>query len=361
MQGPRIVINQYTDSATGHANVSFYGPNNVFLGTFGANVREVDLDPFNGLEGGLYDETNLARVPSHTSTVWLNETQFWNAWNKTADRMAEPDDYYFLVGQNCVDFVSDILWAAGQGLDATAHFISGSLLSVYASMSHFFQFTAIHDVFSDADLPPYLVDGQGQNFFEGMLNVIGQMGGAIIKAIVELTKTSHQERLTSPIVIDLGGDGVETTSLASDPIYFDIDGDGEAEATGWISSDDAFLVMDLNGDQQINSVLEMFGGPNRGDGYAELSLLDSNRDGVLDGADEGFSNLQLWTDLNSNGVTDAGELFALSDKGVASIDLSYMRSSVVDNGNLLGEFSFVGMADGSRRHAVDVYFQYAEA
>lgn len=44
----------------------------------------------------------------------------------------------------------------------------------------------------------------------------------------------------SPIILDLDGDGVETTGVA-DGAYFDHDGNGFAEQTGWASSDDGIL------------------------------------------------------------------------------------------------------------------------
>jgi|GEM_PF-1716704 len=48
-----------------------------------------------------------------------------------------------------------------------------------------------------------------------------------------------------PLVLDLDNDGLETTGLnATNPIYFDQNADGVKTATGWVKSDDAFLVLD---------------------------------------------------------------------------------------------------------------------
>ena len=55
----------------------------------------------------------------------------------------------------------------------------------------------------------------------------------------------------SPLAIDLDGDGVETVSVANG-VYFDHDGNGFAEKSGWISADDALLVRDVNEDGEIN-------------------------------------------------------------------------------------------------------------
>ena len=76
-------------------------------------------------------------------------------------------------------------------------------------------------------------------------------------------KQCHQSVTTatvtrSPIALDLDGDGVETTALA-DGSYFDHDGNGFAEQTGWVSSDDGLLVMDRDGNGTIDSGKELFG------------------------------------------------------------------------------------------------------
>ncbi|MCS4511900.1 hypothetical protein [Xylophilus ampelinus] len=89
--------------------------------------------------------------------------------------------------------------------------------------------------------------------------------------------------ISSPIVIDLGGDGIETTSLlAGSSVYFDIDGNGESNKTAWISGKDAFLAIDKNKNGKIDGVNELFGGPERGEGYLKLSALDSSKDGFIE-------------------------------------------------------------------------------
>ncbi|MHB1670212.1 hypothetical protein, partial [Thiomonas sp.] len=54
-------------------------------------------------------------------------------------------------------------------------------------------------------------------------------------------KTKTAATIPSPIVLDLDGDGVETTAVNSGA-YFDHAGDGFAEQTGWVSPDDGLLV-----------------------------------------------------------------------------------------------------------------------
>ena len=52
----------------------------------------------------------------------------------------------------------------------------------------------------------------------------------------------------SPLVLDLDGDGVETTNVNDQWVVFDLDGDGVKNRTGWAGADDGFLVFDRNGD-----------------------------------------------------------------------------------------------------------------
>jgi len=114
-------------------------------------------------------------------------------------------------------------------------------------------------------------------------------------------------RTTSPIVFDLDGDGIETTSL-SYGIFFDHDANGFAELTGWVSSDDGMLVLDRNNDGIINDGKELFGdqtilnnGSKAANGFQALADLDDNQDGKIDYNDVAYSQLKVWQDLDGDG------------------------------------------------------------
>lgn len=161
-------------------------------------------------------------------------------------------------------------------------------------------------------------------------------------------------------MINLDDEGLITTSLKNgEYVFFDIDGDGLKEKTAWISGGNAFLAVDKNGNGVIDDVNELFGGKERGAGFAKLSQLDSNGDGKIDKSDERYSELLLWQDRNFDGITDDGELQSLEAAGVECIDLNYISQDVWQNGNLLGEVSS-GIYSGKDVNVVDVYFKFSK-
>lgn len=112
-----------------------------------------------------------------------------------------------------------------------------------------------------------------------------------------------------PLVLDLDGDGFELLSV-KDGVYFDEDAKGLTEKTEWVSADDALLAIDLNGDGIINDGSELFGtstlladGTRAENGFAALAQYDENQDGRIDAQDAVFSQLTVWQDVNSDGIS----------------------------------------------------------
>jgi trimeric autotransporter adhesin len=146
----------------------------------------------------------------------------------------------------------------------------------------------------------------------------------------------------SPIVLDLNGDGVSTTSITGG-VNFDHDGNGFSEATGWISKTDGLLVVDRNGNGVIDNGSELFGNHTRTasgqvaeNGFLALAAFDSNHDGKVDVTDADFGLLRVWIDANGDGLGQADELKTLTAAGVAAVNTGYVEQGITD---LYGGFS----------------------
>jgi hypothetical protein len=149
----------------------------------------------------------------------------------------------------------------------------------------------------------------------------------------------------SPIVVDILGNGFAMTSGANG-VMFDLQASGTPRQFSWTASgsDDAWLALDRNGDDLIDSGKELFGNitpqppPPDGEemnGFRALAEYDTagfggNGDGKINQQDAIFNRLRLWQDTNHNGVSEPGELFTLPALGLRKIDLDYRQSRRVD-------------------------------
>ena len=111
-------------------------------------------------------------------------------------------------------------------------------------------------------------------------------------------------------------------------VVFDLDNDGYAERVSWTaeqtSFDNAFLVLDKNGNGQVDNGGELFGDQNGSkNGFEELAKYDDNQDKVVNKDDKVFAELKLWVDFNKNAKVDAKEMKSLDEANVTEISLVY--------------------------------------
>ena len=96
--------------------------------------------------------------------------------------------------------------------------------------------------------------------------------------------TTPASTKTSPIVIDLNGDGIKTISRKNNKTYFDLDNNKFAENTSWIDKNDGILINKTLIANSVTSGSELF---------ENHTLL---RDGSL--ANNGFEALKEFANLN---------------------------------------------------------------
>lgn len=174
-----------------------------------------------------------------------------------------------------------------------------------------------------------------------------------------------------PLVIDLDGDGIETIAMENCNVHFDLDNSGFAEKTGWISPDDGFIVLDRNGDGEINNGAELFGdftplknGEYAKDGYSALADFDDNGDLVIDANDAIYNDLRIWQDFNTNGTAndaesgDKDELKTLAELNIKGIALESVNQQISDGtGNSIYATSYAIKEDGTKLNTGDVLFK----
>ena len=126
-------------------------------------------------------------------------------------------------------------------------------------------------------------------------------------------------QMQDPLVINFDGNAAQLTDQRFD---FDLDADGDKESINFVAGGSGFLALDRNGDGRINDGSELFG-TRSGDGFADLSALDSDSNGWIDENDAAYAQLQVWSkDGNGNDI-----LATLKQADVGAIALAHAATS----------------------------------
>ncbi|MCK5688261.1 hypothetical protein KAI87_03270 [Myxococcota bacterium] len=208
------------------------------------------------------------------------------------------------------------------------------------------------DVLSKPKLPVtfYNIPGfdeQGSPYVQKEVGVGGNEKQSAGDAMLAATSTSSTNVTSSttidrdPVVLDLDGDGIEfrdgpgllinqTTTSFSNRVNGNQLQAGTDTVTEqfsqWVDADDGVLVLDRNGDGEIQGE-DLFGdtavtGRAATTGYEDLAAQDTNNDGKIDYKDANFADMKVWQDANRDGVAQEDELHNLYAVGVLEVDLA---------------------------------------
>ena len=157
---------------------------------------------------------------------------------------------------------------------------------------------------------------------------------------LSMTRSYHEESDTSirlgdarktqdPLVINFNGTAAQLTNQR---FKFDLNSDGQSEDINFVTNGSGFLSLDRNGDGKINNGSELFGA-NTGDGFAELAVLDSERNDWIDENDAAYEMLRVWTKDGSGQDT----LSTLKQAKIGAIHLARIATpfDIKDTNNAL--------------------------
>jgi hypothetical protein len=247
-------------------------------------------------------------------------------------------DTFVLTDTASSDSITD--YASGEIIDIT------SLVTTAGSLSGFVRLTAAGQLLVDTN-------GGGDGYVT-VATLTASVNATVRYSTGSGIATAVIVSGAPPIALDLDSDG-EVSFLGTDAgASFDY-GAGTV-ATAWVAGNDGLLVRDANHDGLIGADEIVFA--TSGSDLEGLARYDSNGDGQLSDADEGFGNFGVWQDGDSDGQVDAGELQSLLEHSIASISLS---SDGIGYSAAGGDVSVVGSGsftrtDGSTGVLADAVF-----
>jgi len=127
--------------------------------------------------------------------------------------------------------------------------------------------------------------------------------------------TLSVDQMKDPLLVQFGPRSLGQLNGQSSEI--DINSDDVPDSLPMFEGDVGYLVFDKNNNGKADGGHELFG-PQSGDGFQDLSSLDSNNNGFIDREDDDFSQLKLWQ-IDGNGNESWRNL---SDTDIEAISLN---------------------------------------
>ncbi len=335
-----------------------------------SSLLSEQLDSTASVDGDSIDEImdqasqNVSSRLQISSTVieWLRE-RLSNDSDESGQSVSAFDDllgWFGQTGQDMVDSLLEILYGqttsqASSTIDglssarAWAQEVSGSADVSVQSIETLYQGSV-----QIQTIQVELTVEQAEELMSA--NSDQEWGGTIQFTSTEVSVTVTLTYI-DPIVLDLEGDGLDLLSV-DEGVSFDMTGTGESQQTGFISGDDALLFLDENGNGLLDDGNELFGDQDGyTDGFAELASYDDNQDGVIDAQDSVYANLQVYQDLNGDGLCSTDEVQTLAEAGVEAIFLNATQVDEEDeSGNKISAVSSFLTSDGEVGQVADVLF-----
>ncbi len=172
----------------------------------------------------------------------------------------------------------------------------------------------------------------------------------------KLAKLDKLPRPITPIVVPLV-DGARPSDLEARTAHvrFDGDGTGRVREWSWVTPRGAWLVHDPKQTGRVTSAIQLFGGVAFwlfwDTGYDALRALDNNGDGELTGKE--LAGLSLWHDVNSDGVSDPGEVKPVATYGIVALSCRFERDASHPD-RIAFSKAGVRFADGKSRPTFDL-------
>lgn len=219
---------------------------------------------------------------------------------------------------------------------------------------------------------------KGKEWNQGMVDASGQAIPAPPKqgSNAHFDKGGNFQKWTSPLTLDMNGDGKVSSTTAANGKQIDIDGDGKVDQSAWAGQGDGVLAFDRDGDGVAGKDgKELFGdATDLGDGKKYANGFDALKSAALK---------KLGPGAVADGVLNAQELAALerpvaqggigltimvdgkqvrpSESGISQINLGYTEAGANgdESGNQHRQVGAGFVRNGQKGKMDDVWFQHS--